>query len=210
MFYLFPTKFVFWTQIDNHKEIKNKYYDKLVSHIDSNENRYKEKIQKTWGCECASSFFDANAINSLFDEEFYKEIIWNPIDLMLSEMTDKLNIPCPQTSTLEGIWYNKYSRGNWQEVHNHLPTTYSGIYLFHLEEKNTTTFFDTGNLKCWGDENNMPRFLTSNPDANIDEGTVIIFPSELMHYVNPCEKEKISISFNVQSQFTKRQDSSSL
>ena len=33
------------------------------------------------------------------------------------------------------------------------------------------------------------------------EGTVIIFPSELIHYVNPVKKDRVTISFNIVTTF---------
>jgi len=198
MIHIFPTKFVYWEKIENHDNIKDKYIKIISQDLEKN----REQIQKNflWNCKCTSSFFSLDFMEELVNENLLNDIVWNPMDNMLKELGELINLPTPKSSKIKNIWYNDYNSGNWQEVHDHTgqqESTYSGIYILKLNEENQTTFVDSNFIKSWNMKQNFYVFET----CHIEEGNVIIFPSELMHYVNPCKDHRISISFNIKSTF---------
>lgn len=201
MNFIFPTKFIYWEKILEHQKIKKKYFNSIKKDIEENKILYKTEVEKIWQCSCVSSYFSNSKIFSELEEKnFFKDIIWDPMDNMLKKMNDTINLPIPKHSKLTRIWFNYYEPGNWQEAHEHSdPATYSGIYLLDLNEKNPTIFFDENSSRCWGRERNPSMVTFSTED--IEEGTVIFFPSELMHYVNPCKSNRTTISFNISSEF---------
>lgn len=100
----------------------------------------------------------------------------------------------PIDSKLSAIWFNIYEEGSFQEVHVHNgnSVSFSGIYLMELNEPNTTTFTVNDEISYLNG-----RIST----ADIEEGSVILFPSTLEHYVNPSKFDRTTIAFNIQSEF---------
>jgi len=197
--YLFPVPFVWWTKIENHLEIKEKYLPLINQDYELNKDAYDSK--STWSCLVTSSYFNAVPIFPLFDNSLFNTIIWNPLDTMLEELSVRVNLPIPNQSIVTHAWYNKYDIGSWQEIHDHSPNTggsetFSGIYLLDVKEKNSTVFYQQNSLRCFS-PGKSHYFSTEN----IEEGYVIIFPSELAHFVKPSVNSRTTISFNISSDY---------
>lgn len=195
--FLFPTPFVWWTKLGCHQEIKEKYIPLISKDLETNQDYYKQ--QNSWNCQVTTSFFNEdNYMLHIFDREFLDKVVWDSVDKMLVDINERITLPVPKSSVLSHIWYNKYDNLNWQEIHNHeKSSTYSGIYLISLEENNTTNFVYPQHLRCYTNET-----LYTLNTSNLDEGHVIIFPSELMHYVNPTlSQNRLTISFNINSDY---------
>lgn len=198
MFYIFPTNFVYWEKIKNHNTLKEKYIKIIEENLSKNKEKFKDNF--LWGCECQTSFFNIQLTKNLFDDDFINDVIWEPMDNMLKELGSSINLPCPKNSHIEHLWYNNYDLGNWQEIHDHTgknENTYSGIYVLKLDEENPTVFVNSGKIRSWNMKENYSFFDT----LRVEEGNVIFFPSELMHYVNPCKNNRITVSFNISSTF---------
>ncbi len=208
-FFLFPSPFIWWKKIKSHEKIKEKYLPLILDDIKSNGKQYYEN--NTWDCNVTSSFFNLKNNQNIFDEKFFNKVIWEPIDEMIEELSPIIQLQNPVFSNISQIWYNFYEKNNWQEIHNHIDFTcipdsdhsyfvssFSGIYLLKLKSKNDTCFVNSGtSMNCFT-INSMQTLNTSN----LTEGHVIIFPSELMHYVTPnLSKDRISVSFNIISKY---------
>jgi hypothetical protein len=211
-FFIFQTPFVWWKKIKSHKKIKNTYLPLIMEDIKKNGRTYNKK--NTWNCDIVSSFFDDSDKNNfnIFDQNFFEKIIWEPIDELIEQMNPILNVKIPRTSNIAKIWYNHYKGSHWQEIHNHSiipifpesPTSYSvpsfsGIYIMNLEYANTTCFTnESKSINCISLDSSQ--ILTTK---KMEEGYVIIFPSELMHYVNynNSYEDRITVSFNVISKY---------
>lgn len=204
MYHIFPTKFVYWEKISNHEEIKSQILNIVNQDVIENGVFYTEKIKNSWNCECTSSFFNENNyFHGIMNADILKQIIWDSFDNMLIELRKTLGLPIPKSSKITKIWFNQYKSGEWQEIHGHngidKSSTYSGIYLLDLNEKNPTTFVDQNPIRCW---DNFSSFtLNTFSTKDMEEGTVMFFPSELLHYVNPCITDRTTISFNIDSTF---------
>lgn len=122
------------------------------------------------------------------------------------------------TYDISRIWYNKYTKKQYQEQHNHLPSTFSGIHYLKLEEGHTNTiFFNPSKYEylyedyarelydiC--DSNNMMHsFVYSRWSFPVTEGDIIIFPSSIEHAVFPqkIDAERITVSFNIDAHLKK-------
>jgi len=200
--FVFPAPFVWWKKLKDHETIKEKYLPLIEEDYNLNKDFYNSK--NSWNCDVTTSFFEELKICPLFDDNFCNDVIWNPIDEMLADMTDRLDgIRMPIESKVKQLWYNRYQPGNWQEIHNHQVhfsmVSFSGIYLLDLNEENTTTFYTTqANYSCYSPDYNPLCVFKTN---HIPEGSIIIFPSELSHYVNPCVNSRTTISFNIVSNY---------
>lgn len=118
-----------------------------------------------------------NHIQDLFDEE---------LDLFLNQ----LNVG---TKKVESSWFELAKTGSYHDVHTHGPCGYSAVCFvkFDPSEHEPTVFlspffnFLDGNV------------LTYTPEVN--EGSLIFFPSTIIHHTNPndSQKERIILSFNL-------------
>lgn len=186
----FKPPFIFWTSVPNHKQIKRKYLPQIRQTYTQNK---KDLTIERWDCNVFSSI-DID-LPYFKDEEFITSVIWNSFDQMLSEAD---LVEYPSTSELQEVWFNYYPKGGYQEVHTHEDTsgtTFSGVYLLDVNETNTTSFVVMDQIFYLNSSIN-----TKNIDS-IKEGTVIIFPSNLAHYVNPTTENRYTISFNIKSNF---------
>lgn len=186
----FLSPFLFSTSVPNHESIKAEFLPVIKSLLKLNKDEYlKNKKNSGWNSNVYTSF--DHELSFLRDRNFVKSIVWDPLDKFINETRQKKVIgQCPSSFTCDMIWFNYYESGGFQEVHDHLNNSclYSGIYLLHLDEPNTTAF----------QSRHSNAFLTETKTTEkYPEGTVFIFPSELLHYVNPVSKTKYTISFNI-------------
>jgi hypothetical protein len=200
--FTFPTKFVYWSSVRNHTKIKEKYYPLILKNQNEYGNKFREIVNRKWNCDCYSSFFSPKDTENIFDNYFTQEVIWDVFDRMIYELNNSLiKLPIPQKSRIFELWYNHYTKGMHQEIHNHYgsnPTShFSGIYLMDLNEDNTTVFVDKNECKIYCPTSNIANFRTDH----IGEGNVIIFPSELLHFVNPSLENRTTVSFNINSEY---------
>lgn len=190
--YNFPSHFVYWEKIKNHKEIKENILPLILEHSDRLSYTSDEStINYFKKYKCRTDFFSKdNFLNNLFQEYGYEDIIiWNTIDNLLSHKDLKIS-HSPKESNIIKIWYNVYSPGGYHNVHTHgYSHGFSGIYILDLKEKNPTTFFNGGEA-----------FLEETFElSDVEEGTVVIFLNSLKHFVQPCLKNRVTLSFNINS-----------
>tara|TARA_B100000900_G_scaffold390979_1_gene385152 strand:+ start:632 stop:1207 length:576 start_codon:yes stop_codon:yes gene_type:complete len=182
MLYNFPSNFIFWTKVRNHEQLKKK----LLPQIYANESEiaYDGAYQ-----DSVTNYFEENNILLDMGEEEYHNIIWDPFNEMLQDPNLRI-LHTPEESQLQSIWYNVYrDKKCWHKTHTHPSSTFSGIYLLHLEGENGTVFTQLGHQL----------FMQNYETKHNTEGDVIIFPSSLPHSVISFDTHKISISFNIMS-----------
>ena len=101
---------------------------------------------------------------------------------------DELNQFCQEaqvTCSMSDCWTVKYKKGDYQTPHNHRAWGFSAVlYLDYDNKVHTPTTF----ICPWQD----PRTDTTSliMPENVKEGTMIIFPSYTLHYVNPNHSHK--------------------
>ena len=133
------------------------------------------------------NYFEKDNILLDMSEEEYNNIIWDPFSEMLRDPNLHI-LHKPEESRLETIWYNVYRDNKcWHQPHTHPSSTFSGIYLLHLEGENGTVFSQLGHHL----------FQQNYDTSERTEGEVIIFPSSLQHTVASFGDHKVSISFNI-------------
>jgi hypothetical protein len=197
---VWPSPFVFWTEVEKHEEIKNTYLSKIKNesieekyHVTPGKiNRVEGEAPSVWRCEVTTSYFHRKELKDFFSEEIIEYIVKKP----LSKFYEHERCPVPikaKKHILKEIWFNTYKPGYFQEMHDHNGTTFSGIYLLELNEPNTTKFTCYNRSSHHYDQSVTSYYTTEH----IKEGNVILFPSEFAHSVDVCSTEKASISFNV-------------
>ena len=86
-------------------------------------------------------------------------------------------------------WYNINSQGNWNVPHTH-PNSDFALVLY---------LTDSDGLLCLTNPHSQRGIDKQNTAANAQKGDIVIFPSDIWHYVmpNPREEDRISISMNL-------------
>lgn len=197
-----PSPFIFWTKVENHKELKEELVPKIYEQ--SMDMKYYNKpmqIRKpgdsNWNCEVITTYFNRDDSNSIFSEEVLRSIVSKPLNKFLVDPDCQVKSK-PSKTFIPEIWYNVYKEGYEQEIHAHHGATFSGIYLLELNEPNTTVFFSNSNSFLY-QKNNF--YLGAYSTEHIEEGNVILFPSEFAHAVKKSQNPRITISFNLICEF---------
>lgn len=98
-------------------------------------------------------------------------------------LKDELNDFCNEAKVnciMTDCWSVRYKKGDQQIVHNHRSWGFSGIlYVDYDPRVHTPTCF----VSPWQDPVNDTTTLRYPPD--IKEGTLLIFPSYTLHFVDP-------------------------
>ena len=83
------------------------------------------------------------------------------------------------------FWFNSASKGESTGIHNHIDhATVSGVFYLKAPDNSANLFFKNG-------KNN-------ELEIEIETGKIVLFPSELDHYVpeNESSETRISLAFN--------------
>lgn len=181
----------------------------------------KEEMDYLWRCiekrkESMKNSLAGNIheSNKMIDEDdwFWK----NTIIPLLNQYANVIgnvggSVPINQLHPyyLHSFWVNYQKQGEFNPLHDH-----NGVYSFVIWMKIPTRFFEQ-NKNPIALHSNRPKisafeFRYTNTLGNISEfvyemnpeieGTMLFFPSKLMHQVNPffnCDEERISISGNI-------------
>lgn len=189
---LFPGPFLYIEEIENHFEIKQKIVSFIENDISKNDWTYSKQ-----GTKVKTSYFSGKS-----NKEFLEftntigvidDVVWSPLDKCFSKLPFITDCH-PQSSKISDLWYNYFEEGGSHKPHTHSDSFISGIYILHLEEKNSTVFFGSG-------QNNSPFYNFVHQTDYVREGTIILFPSDMWHYVDNIHSKRITISFNIITSF---------
>lgn len=209
----FPSNFVYWFNIDpeKHDKIKQMLLPKIELEYSKNLKTSKDYFMS--GSDAVTNFSENPSY--MIDEFIAKTIVWDPLDEMIrsNNETDNYKIKLVD-SRLESYWYTSYKAGDFFERHNHkgfpyIPPgqsryyypTFSLIYILHDDnQENSTMFVDTNPYTL---SPFVETTIETSDYSDIKEGTVMIFPSHMIHSVKKIEKGKrITLAYNVVSTFS--------
>ena len=182
---LFPT--YFWKlKVPNHQYIKDKY---LQTFIDGYEKDIYT-IPEGWVThKCHTSFnkrtmFSENICNGyadLFDSIFDKK--WS--------------------GSFE-YWYSVYKNNEYQEWHDHMPSTLSAIHFLSFKEEHKAPIFEDPlkGVKSIINTTALNSKLAEGVNVytpEVEEGDIIIFPSYLQHAVPAAvyDTHRVTIALNL-------------
>lgn len=160
----------------------------------------QEDNHESWElCNVKSTFFEKKFLCN-FDAD-YKEIFENEIRDQLKKINGSNDF------IIENVWYNIYNKNDFQEPHHHIgvyndTSTLSCIYC--LKKSDAKLYFTnpsyirqklSGIHVVFDKNENYKEYYY--PD--IEEGTLIIFPSYLYHGVSPqkSDDQRITIVCNI-------------
>jgi uncharacterized protein (TIGR02466 family) len=107
--------------------------------------------------------------------------------------------------SIENFWINLSNTNSYNDYHSHLNSDYSGCLYIQIEEKsgsiqfNPNLNYNTDWMSFLNEDHKNNFKIYPSIQCNPKEGTILLFPSHLMHKVNAnlSNKERISIAFNI-------------
>ena len=184
--FCFRPEFVFDTPVNNHSTHKQFILDSIHDEVETRKDE-SSNVQDT--NHTISSFGTDKQLD--YSEDFIQDVIKTPLDKLYQEINIKERV---DSATINQAWWNYYMPGKFTDPHTHLQSDFSGIYIVKLNETNTTRFYRHGN------SGSFSLFEQYYDTKHITEGHVILFPSSLLHWVSPTQKERCSFSFSVSLQ----------
>ena len=200
----FPCHYVYWGQVKDHENIKSKLLPIINSLI--SDNNYENPFG---GCSMTTNF---SKKTSFLDNEMKDKILGKHLNEMILE-TNCFNYIKVTDATVTEYWFNVYKKGDFQEIHRHrgLPSSIDGkrydnifsiIYILNSDEEENTTAFKIDNTEIPFYPMMKDCEFRTGTVKEIKEGTLMIFSSELSHYVLPVKHPgRITIAFNVACRF---------
>ena len=192
--HILPTEFIHYSKMEKHEELKAELLEHVYSSIDSTVGDQIGKWRSTVNTEYFKNQESEGVFMSLGTGVYARlleEGIWPAVDQLFKDIP---NLSIPTRSTLQEIWYNYYTPGQYQEVHTHHEYTISGVYFLSLEEVNGTVFHSyTADRSAL-----VPAVV---PTTMIREGDILLFPSAFLHYVLPASSNRVTIAFNIKCDF---------
>ena len=119
----------------------------------------------------------------------------------------------PNSFFVSQQWFNAYGSGQNQEGHNHVPSHLSGVYYinYNPDKHNSTSFMNPNKMFFEALRYNIQDYdptlygygcYQEEMRPNIEEGDIVIFPSQIEHGVHMQPKNSdelyMSFSFNVE------------
>lgn len=214
-FFHFPCDYVYWTHVDDHESIKAKYLPK----IRESEKKHKNNSQGIIGDVITSyskdDFISNKAVEFINKPDIIKSVVWDSIDKLLKDNREDKNMWKIgfKESYIQVSWYTSYGANAYFPLHTHddgVPIisdgrvyypSFSMIYIINDEnEKNSTMFKTFENHKSLSHRKEITFDTSRIPD--IKEGSVLIFPAHLSHYVIQAIKPgRVTLAYNLYSTY---------
>lgn len=173
-------------------------YKKLANHINNIEKQQQGRIVSNIGGWQSDPMYSDS-------EKIYDDML-NEINENLKTITLKNNFNDNLICKVTNFWVNVNYKNNANKEHWHPGSTYSGVVYIEVPENSGNIEFinpamDLMNGSDFDFEYFKKPVDSSNAKTwvlNAVEGTMIIFPSYLKHYVlyNNSNMRRISIAFN--------------
>lgn len=224
-----------------HVNLKNNDFlkDKTLPSLLKNKNKKKSLVPNGWLCDVFSTYTDAFSNPQYENKTKYSP--YRELDNRETERFDKYFDNTPLLHTYRGeiinfleelslvgynnthptcgfnidMWYNTYSKNQYQEWHDHSggDSDFSAIhFLKYDEDEHIPTIFrnPTNRSKVYSSIKNKKRLQSINNNynsiysdifyPNIKEGDLLIFPSWLEHTVPPNKSKnlRITVAFNIE------------
>jgi len=150
----------------------------------------------------ANSYTNYNPMQQAIDLDMCKDL--KAFIVMCGEEANKM-LGVDASVMFTGSWFSINRLHGLHHGHNHIPSTWSGVYYVQAEEDDAPiTFFDKNKESNWPWMNFAQGNAYNTPTYSIKPrtGRLIMFPSFLWHQVDQqmVDRERATISFNLAAQ----------
>ena len=160
-----------------------------------------------WNCDC----FTGHSHELINLEESWVQVFGNSILPNIQEYINSLigDQKIDYEMAMQPPWINVYEKNNYQEMHSHVglaqnTSLFSYAYIHKLPDSSGSfTFQNVNTTQIYIGQQHCEKLIPTAAEArwvpNVEEGTIIVFPSWLEHYVTPnrSEEQRITISGNI-------------
>lgn len=132
--------------------------------------------------------------------KFYDYIFFNAEKLMSQTDVNTSNF------RISNMWINVNGKDNYNALHDHPESHLSGVFWIKTPKESGVIQFTTPRmfqrtkfLHALGDDAKQKFHLDFEWNFEPENGTMMIFPADLLHRVTPncSEEDRISIAFNI-------------
>ena len=197
----FRPQFVYYQKVNNHEQHKQLVLSSIQQEIQQRKFAKSQHVNIPFSDRTIITDPTMDTPNNPssgktkinYTDQFINDVITVPMMNMINEIKQEFNIQSPtlKDNYLKEIWWNYFLPGKFTAPHVHLDVDFSGVYIVSLDEPNPTCFMQ--DLRSAG---RLPLYEEYMSTEHITEGYVMIFPSNLLHWVNPCKSERCTIVFN--------------
>jgi len=166
---------------------------KIVEKIDA--LSYVEDQYFNWGINCDVQKYR-------LDSNQFQEIISPYMNSFFEQFKDYFANREVYVHTSD-VWKNIYSKGSYQEIHDHLDSELVGVYFLNdLDQESGKTYFYNRNQaevkKFWLD---TFEFQTHYPQ--VKKGDLLLFPGNMLHGVtqHSSEIKRKTVAFNMELKY---------
>jgi uncharacterized protein (TIGR02466 family) len=106
---------------------------------------------------------------------------------------------------ITGLWVNVSARGGAVRMHNHPNNFLSGVYYVQVQEGADTINFHDPRPQAAVVRPPVSELTAYNTDqvvVQVEEGTLLVFPSWLLHSVDPNQSDRVRISASFNAMFS--------
>jgi uncharacterized protein (TIGR02466 family) len=166
----------------------------LIKYAYELKNKDKGRIETNYGG------WQSNDLNK---SDFPISSLVDKIEKNLTTIHEIYSIKKQYLSVVDNIWININSTGSYNMPHVHPENLFSGVFylktpkscgniIFSHPSSNHVYHYDEKFIEEWTNINSGKMYQTPEP------GKIIIFPSWLLHHVEPnlSQEDRISIAFN--------------
>jgi uncharacterized protein (TIGR02466 family) len=169
-------------------------FDSFIKSLLENYDKKNPNRPANWDCLVDSS------INVENEKRTIPKYILTEIEKIIKKFEISLNNSFFKNLHISHCWYNIYSKNMYQEIHAHCPSLFSGcFYLKYNKKVHTSTVFYNNNFPIDYQNSEFADVELIQYVPDVDQNTIIIFPSNMPHEVKPqtTDEERITISFNI-------------
>ena len=182
-------------EIDFKKGMTAEYFDMCKKEIDAMRKRDPEGRKRS----NAGHGWQSN--DGIDDNPIFIKLMREIKRVVANELMPYLGaVPGTAECILHNSWANINYTYGWNAPHLHNGCFYSGVFYIKADgDEGNIRFIDT-HYKVVGNQPNMPRMRESEI-MSPRTGDLFLFPSGLMHMVEPntTDKDRYSISFNCET-----------
>jgi uncharacterized protein (TIGR02466 family) len=178
-------------------DIFNSYLDKQLFSLDT--KKIKNKILNLKSKDKGRIVSNYGGWQSKSIEKIDKnfESLFNKISLSVKKIEKHLLLS--KELKLINLWYNVNGLGSFNRPHNHLGSVVSGVYYISIPKNSGNLIFLNQNLdNFYKSIKQYNKYNSTIWSVEPENNLCLLFPSYLIHYVEPNlnKEERISISFN--------------
>jgi hypothetical protein len=188
MIYQFPSAYVWSRALPGHEEIKARVLPKIIEEAEQNASNPGYKWSEKEPSQVITTYDRTERVYETFTTQDFYDIAMDSLELFLNS-GDLKNAFFSPKYVLSSFWWNRYPEGSTAPPHTH-SCGVSGVYFLEQKGPCPLHFMD---VNVHSPDPETPS-VTHSPE--VTEGSVLLFPGSLMHWVEPTTGARTTVSFN--------------